>query len=1235
LNNPIYVFSSFGQHEVTLTITTENGCIDSVKTIVDIYPLPLLDFDNQYGNIYEELEIENSSSIGSGIIQNYYWFLSDVFISEDVNPIIDFDTSGLYEVSLIGVSDMNCSDTITKNIVIFDKIISLVCPIDSFVSIDPSLIFEWNTINSDFSYNIQISTNVDFSDFVLDSTGISANFINLSLPVNETYYWRVRGINEQFETTWTNHRTLYVNDFIDSSLKLWLMGDYGVEESEDTVSQWLDRSLYTNNASQFEQGKQPVILDSAINNLPSLKFDGVNDFMEFVSIDDIRTVVMLIRHSSGLQPTSSYPPIFGHPTTLHWSGTSDSLLFSGFAAAQVRNGEGFVNGIPTSPADMVKPTEYSIYAIKTTTNAQAARLTKDREQAGGNTVWQGEYVELLIFNQPLAENDMFMVESYLRHKYSPPVNLGPDISLDSAICSVELDAGSRFTSLLWSNGSMENSISINSPGIYHVQATDIFGYTSRDTIIVTGNMPVFNQLNDTTLCVSESEPNQIVWNTDINNSFSFLWHDGSTNNYFIIDSTQNCFVKVTDIYGCTFFSDTILANIDSFALNSGLGSDFSACSGNQITLTTGQAEEFLWSDGSTGEFFTVENAGTVWLNAVNERGCTMTDTVEVLSILGVAPTAGFDFENICVNQEMIFTDTSFTNDGSNIVSWLWDFGNAESSSIANPQIFFGDTGVYQVRLTVETDAGCDNFAISSIRVHGLPQIAFSPTQHCANDSIVFSNSSQIPVGEILSFAWNFNDGNSSNEINPEHIFNASGYYNIELIAVSDQGCADTLVQALEVKPAPVADFSYSTPCAGSEVDFSDISYMPSPWSLIGWQWTIDGMVYYGENVSVLFDIPDTITVSFNVQAVNGCWNSAEKEIIVFENPKAGFTNLQACLNSAHTILDTTVTPYYISTWFWEIENIGVFSAQNPEFEATDIGNFEVKLTVIDQNNCVDFVTGSLDVNPSPSANFSFSPWFGIPGSVISFSSLSSNYTNLYWDFGDGNYDDGDITTHSYSDSGNYEVMLVAENVFSCFDTIVKSITVINPLYDVAVLSVTDKIENNKLSASVIIANFGSIPLYSVDLKLDFDKGSSITETFTGEFLPGTAVNYTFASQYEVSDFTKPAYVCVEAELTGGLSDAVPENNIRCNTDGSLYELLQAYPNPTNGEITFEVILPYSDVLIVDVYESGGKLVKRMVNRNAVAGLNRIVFDASVLAKGVYNVWFNFEGSLKNLRFVRN
>ncbi|MBN2682706.1 MAG: PKD domain-containing protein, partial [Bacteroidales bacterium] len=844
---------------------------------------------------------------------------------------------------------------------------------------------------------------------------------------------------------------------------------------------------------------------------------------------------------------------------------------------------------------------------------------------------EGEIAEILIFNSLLNDSLINNVNQYLRYKYSPPVNLLYDIRITDNFCDTAIVTGYKpwFTDYVWSTGETDSVIRVGASGYYSVTVTDIFGFTSTDEIRVT--YPAVNAFADSIICIGDTA----VWGADVAGDYSFAWSTGSVEDSILLFEPGTYSLTVTDNRGCSFSPAAITVELDSFPVNASLGSDLDLCSGNQITLTTGQTEEFLWSDGSTGEFFTVENAGTVWLNAVNERGCTMTDTVEVLSILGVAPTAGFDFENICLNQEMVFTDTSFTNDGSNIVSWLWDFGNAESSNIANPQVFFGDTGVYNVRLTVETDAGCDNFTITNIRVHGLPEIAFNPTQHCTNDSIVFENLSEIPVGEIIGYEWNFDDGNSSSEENPHYVFTNSGNYNISLIATSNQGCADTLIQNLEVKPSPIADFSFSTPCAGSEVDFSDISYIPSPWSLIGWQWTIDGMVYNGENVSVLFDIPDTITVSFDVQAVNGCWNSAEKEIIVFENPKAGFTNLQACLNSAHTILDTTVTPYYISTWFWEIENIGVFSEQNPEFEAADTGNFEVKLTVIDQNNCVDFVTGNLDVNPSPTADFSFSPWFGIPGSVISFSSLSSNYTNLYWDFGDGNYDDEDITSHSFADSGSYEIMLVAENEFSCFDTIVKSITVINPLYDVAVLSVTDKIENNKLSASCIIANFGSIPLYSVDLKLDFDKGSSITETYTGEFLPGTAVNYTFASQYEVSDFTKPAYVCVEAQLTGGLTDAVPANNTRCNTDGSLYEVLQAYPNPTTGEITFEIILPYSDVLIVDVYESGGKLVKRMVSDKTVAGLNRIVFDASVLAKGVYNVWFNFEGSLKNLRFVRN
>jgi|GEM_PF-787489 len=67
---------------------------------------------------------------------------------------------------------------------------------------------------------------------------------------------------------------------------------------------------------------------------------------------------------------------------------------------------------------------------------------------------------------------------------APVVNIGPDVSIcrDSVY---KLDAGSGFSSYLWSDGSTGTSIMVNTPGQYWLQVTNTQGCTARDTVTIT------------------------------------------------------------------------------------------------------------------------------------------------------------------------------------------------------------------------------------------------------------------------------------------------------------------------------------------------------------------------------------------------------------------------------------------------------------------------------------------------------------------------------------------------------------------------------------------------------------------------------------------------------------------------------------------------------------------------------------------------------------------------------
>lgn len=70
----------------------------------------------------------------------------------------------------------------------------LVAPADETECLDLTQTFSWNTINNGTNYRLQISTNPNFTNIILDTTRNGLTSVATTLPSYFTsYYWRVRG----------------------------------------------------------------------------------------------------------------------------------------------------------------------------------------------------------------------------------------------------------------------------------------------------------------------------------------------------------------------------------------------------------------------------------------------------------------------------------------------------------------------------------------------------------------------------------------------------------------------------------------------------------------------------------------------------------------------------------------------------------------------------------------------------------------------------------------------------------------------------------------------------------------------------------------------------------------------------------------------------------------------------------------------------------------------------------
>lgn len=129
-----------------------------------------------------------------------------------------------------------------------------------------------------------------------------------------------------------------------------------------------------------------------------------------------------------------------------------------------------------------------------------------------------------------------------------------------------------------------------------------------------------------------------------------------------------------------------------------LGSDTLLCTGDELLLEAGVvADTYLWQDGSTGPTFSVDGAGTYWVQ-VTEGECISTDTIEVGFIAPPEPDLGGDL-HLCEGDTLALD--VFTPNGG----YIWSDGSTAPTHVVT------EPGPYWVTVTVGPCTGTDTIEV--------------------------------------------------------------------------------------------------------------------------------------------------------------------------------------------------------------------------------------------------------------------------------------------------------------------------------------------------------------------------------------------------------------------------------------------------------------------------------------------------------------------------------------------
>lgn len=273
--------------------------------------------------------------------------------------------------------------------------------------------------------------------------------------------------------------------------------------------------------------------------------------------------------------------------------------------------------------------------------------------------------------------------------------------------------------------------------------------------------------------------------------------------------------------------------------------------------------------------------GTMSLTLTSTNNGTCFSASDIVQINFVAPPfANFNFTEVCLEDTTTFTDFSLNGFGT-IAGWIWDFGDLTGSTSQHVNHFYSSAGTYTVQLIATSDAGCSDTTTNFVDVYEMPDASFIYSGTCDNNLVVldFIDNSTTLSDPINSWFYDFGGQGSQSTPDPSQLFIGSGNFVITQIVETVNGCADTMVQIINIPPRPSAGFYYSTSNGlnvGAEFTFIDTSNYAN-----SWYWDFDnGDTSIVQDPTVIYFANGTYHVSQIAYGPFGCFDTASVNIFI-------------------------------------------------------------------------------------------------------------------------------------------------------------------------------------------------------------------------------------------------------------------------------------------------------------------------------------------------------------------
>jgi PKD repeat protein len=406
------------------------------------------------------------------------------------------------------------------------------------------------------------------------------------------------------------------------------------------------------------------------------------------------------------------------------------------------------------------------------------------------------------------------------------------------------------TSINWNGGANDDGVAVyyNPPVYpytisavqYYITSNVSNGYTAQivdddgpngspGTILFTTNVP-----SSSVVSAAWNTVNVTPTVTLPSGGFYVVWYQGGTNIFIGSETTSpqsHLNYEILDGSYATFRYDDSRDICIRASINGYTSAPTAAMttSTNQLNLTTtnnstGLITSYSWDFGDatsstlTSPTHTYAAAGTYTVCLTATSPCTTSVTCSTINVCNT-PTAAYTSTTSVLTAN--FTDMST----GTATTWMWDFGDATTSTVQNPSHTYAAGGTYTVCLIVGNACGDADTTCQTVSVCAPNTAAYMNMTTGLNATFM-----DMSTGAINTWSWDFGDATTSAVQSPTHTYASPGVYNVCLIVSNNCGYSDTTCTTVTV--CNVGAAAFSSVSAEDSVLVSDMS----TGGIMSWFW---------------------------------------------------------------------------------------------------------------------------------------------------------------------------------------------------------------------------------------------------------------------------------------------------------------------------------------------------------------------------------------------------------------